>query len=185
MRCFECGEGRLRRGPARIQEDFRGEKVTVEMEALVCPKCGYQTIPADKAGEFGRLLVQAYQEKRGLLTGAEIRRRRERLGMSQEAFAKWVKVGIASVKRWELGSVQDEAMDELIRLKTDPAAAKANYEAVCGRAGVEAEESRTVIVMRQTQPAYNFLAPVIRLGAREMSERGALAAVRIGQIQVG
>jgi hypothetical protein len=34
------------------------------------------------------------------------------------------------VKRWELGSVQDRAMDELIRLKSEPATAKQNLEAV-------------------------------------------------------
>lgn len=185
MLCFECGEGRLKRKTTQIHEEFRGEKVTVEMEALVCGKCGYQTIPADRAGEFGRLLVEAYREKRNLLRGQEIRRRRESLGMSQEAFAKWVKVGTASVKRWELGALQDEAMDELIRLKTDPEYAKSNYEAVCRKAGVEAEQARVVVVPFPAQRAYNFVVPA-RGGAWRVSlERGgAEAAARLASIQM-
>jgi len=35
-------------------------------------------------------------------------------------------VGVASVKRWELGQIQDEAMNNLMVLKTDLAAAKRN-----------------------------------------------------------
>jgi len=52
------------------------------------------------------------------------------MGMSREAFAKWLKAGIASVKRCELGALQDEPMDELMKVRTDPAAAMANYEPV-------------------------------------------------------
>jgi putative zinc finger/helix-turn-helix YgiT family protein len=168
-----------------IQKEFRGEEVTVEIEALVCPKCGARSIAGDKIGLYGKLLVEAYQQKKGLLTGTEIRQRRERLGMSQEAFAKWVKVGIASVKRWELGAVQDEAMDELLRVKTDPVAAKANYEAVCGRAGVEAAVSRTVFVAVRPQPAHSYLDPAAGGALRRRLERGRKAAAeRLTGIQV-
>ena len=54
----------------------------------------------------------------------EIRARRMQLGMSQTQFGEYLGTGPASVKRWELGQVQDKAMDELIRLKTDPEAAR-------------------------------------------------------------
>jgi hypothetical protein len=46
--------------------------------------------------------------------------------MSLRAFAKYLKVGEASPKRWEAGLVQDEAMDELIRLKADLISARNN-----------------------------------------------------------
>jgi hypothetical protein len=39
--------------------------------------------------------------------------------MSLRSFAAYLKVGEASPKRWEAGLVQDLAMDELIRLKSD------------------------------------------------------------------
>lgn len=46
--------------------------------------------------------------------------------MSQKDFADRLKVGIASVKRWELGAIQDESSDRLIRLSTDVDEARLN-----------------------------------------------------------
>jgi transcriptional regulator with XRE-family HTH domain len=62
--------------------------------------------------------------------GVEFRRRRQAIHMSQSAFADYFGVGPASIKRWELGQVQDRAMDHLIRLKTDAGEAASNYRAV-------------------------------------------------------
>jgi len=186
MLCFDCGEGRMKLRDTAITEEFRGETVTVAIEALVCAKCGYRSIPGDKIGLYGKLLVEAFREKRGLLTGPEIRRRRELLGMSQEAFADWLKVGIASVKRWELGAVQDEAMDELMRLKTDPVAARENYESVCRRAGVEPSESRTVIMVPQQHTEYNYMLPFVSRSTKERLARNEpKVAAMMAQIQMG
>src|SRR5262249_34973299 len=85
-----------------------------------CPKCGYQTIAGSDMPEFGRLLADQYRKKYGLLTSDEIRERRKRLEMNQEQFADWLGVGIASVKRWEMGKIQDKRSDALIRERTDP-----------------------------------------------------------------
>jgi transcriptional regulator with XRE-family HTH domain len=46
--------------------------------------------------------------------------------LSQRAFARFLKVGVASVKRWESGLIQDEAHDQLIRLRTDLRVARRN-----------------------------------------------------------
>ena len=43
-----------------------------------------------------------------------------------------LRVGVASVKRWELGLVQDEAMDELMRVKCDPKYGRESLEALRG-----------------------------------------------------
>jgi hypothetical protein len=40
--------------------------------------------------------------------------------MSQQEFANFLGVGVASVKRWELGKIQDKLHDDLIRQKTAP-----------------------------------------------------------------
>jgi hypothetical protein len=50
--------------------------------------------------------------------------------MSQGAFSEYLGTGVASVKRWETGKIQDRAMDELIRLKTDAKAARENFRAL-------------------------------------------------------
>jgi hypothetical protein len=57
--------------------------------------------------------------------------------MSQDEFARYLKVGPASVHRWENGQIQDEALNELLLLKTDPEAARHNYQTVAMGAGAE------------------------------------------------
>jgi hypothetical protein len=44
--------------------------------------------------------------------------------MSQTAFASYLKVGEASIKRWETYYVQDVVQDDHIRLKCDEAYAE-------------------------------------------------------------
>ena len=46
--------------------------------------------------------------------------------MSQVQFAEFIGIGVATLKRWELGQIQECAMDELVRLKTDPELALRN-----------------------------------------------------------
>ena len=46
--------------------------------------------------------------------------------MSQAAFANYLKVGEASIKRWETYFVQDVVQDDHIRLKCDEAYAEVN-----------------------------------------------------------
>jgi DNA-binding XRE family transcriptional regulator len=69
--------------------------------------------------EYGRLLADEYRAAHGLLTSVEIRSRRKQLGMSQEEFANHVGVGVASVKRWEMGKIQDERSNKLIIERTE------------------------------------------------------------------
>jgi putative zinc finger/helix-turn-helix YgiT family protein len=128
--CFECEHGRLAGADVQLTGERNGENFVIQMPGLRCGSCGFETIDSVESAEFTRLVSDAYREKHGLLTGVEIRARREQLKMSQQPFAEYLGVGVASVKRWELGQVQDKAMDELIRLKTDPEAARNNLRAL-------------------------------------------------------
>jgi len=92
------------------------------MRGLRCDNCRWETQDIAGAAELARQATDVYRRKHHLLTGEEIRLRRERLNLSQEGFSEWLRVGVASVKRWEGAQVQERAMDELIRLKTDPVA---------------------------------------------------------------
>ncbi|MGQ9633144.1 MAG: helix-turn-helix domain-containing protein [Bryobacteraceae bacterium] len=71
-----------------------------------------------------------FNRKHGLLTSENLKQARKRLGISQAQFASYLKVGIASVERWEAGLIQDQALDELIRLKTDPEYARRNVREI-------------------------------------------------------
>lgn len=118
--CFECG-GEFVPQVVDLVGERGGKEYTVRVLGVKCAQCGFATIDNDQSGEFTKAVSDAYRADHGFLTGAEIKERRHRLGMTQPEFAVYLgNVGVASVKRWEHGQVQERAMDELIRLKTDP-----------------------------------------------------------------
>jgi putative zinc finger/helix-turn-helix YgiT family protein len=124
MTCFECGLETLCLGEVELHGERSGQDLTVKMVGLKCSNCGFQTIDSEQGAEFTKLLSDAYRMGNGLLSSAQIVAARTRLGMSQQQFAEHLGTGSASVKRWEAGKVQERSMDELIRLKTDPEAAR-------------------------------------------------------------
>jgi putative zinc finger/helix-turn-helix YgiT family protein len=136
--CFECGKGDLISEVVDLTGYRHQEEFTVLAHGLRCTVCGFKTIDSKYSEEFTKLISDAYREKHGLLTGKQIREARRKLRMSQDEFARYLKVGPASVHRWENGQIQDEALNELLLLKTDIAAAKHNYQKVAMGAGTDA-----------------------------------------------
>jgi len=126
IECFKCG-GAMRSKVAPVKGVYNGEEFTVESEAIVCKKCGFTTVDRPQLDTYYTRVADAYRGKHKLLTSRQIVSIRERLKMSQEEFAKFLCVGIASIKRWEHGKVQDVAKDRLIRLQTDTKTAGENY----------------------------------------------------------
>jgi putative zinc finger/helix-turn-helix YgiT family protein len=126
MKCFKCAKGKMMPAIAEMTATVRAEEIRVRTEAMICKRCGLQVMTDAQSDAYGIASADAYRAKHGLLTTAELKQVRERLGMSLRTFAKYLKVGEASPKRWEAGLVQDRAMDELIRLKSDLAAAREN-----------------------------------------------------------
>lgn len=130
MKCFQCGRGKVSAVTAPVVGQVRGEPLTVRVEALVCARCGFQALTDPQSSAYTAAISDAYRRKHGLLTSSRLRSIRRKLGMSQRAFAGYLGVGSASVKRWEAGLIQDAAMDTLIRLKTDLRAARHNVREV-------------------------------------------------------
>ena len=126
MKCFQCEKGKMVSRMTDMTAHVRGEDVPVRTEATVCKRCGFQVLTDEQSNAYTIASADAYRQKHGLLTTEELKKIRERLGMSFRAFAKYLRVSEASPKRWEAGLVQDEAMDELIRVKTDLPAARKN-----------------------------------------------------------
>jgi len=82
--------------------------------------------------EYMRKIADAYRRDHGLHTSDEIRAIRGKL--TQQRFADALGVGVASVKRWELGLVQDRGNDRLIREFQRQEGAKWSYEFKEGQA---------------------------------------------------
>jgi putative zinc finger/helix-turn-helix YgiT family protein len=117
----------MRKAIARVPHEVRGIRFEVEDRVNVCSHCGFITIPLDRADAHGRLTDRTYRRLAGILTAEEIRQARQRVGMSQRQFAAYLGVGEASVKRWEAGVLPDRSSSELVRLRTDPEAARQNW----------------------------------------------------------
>lgn len=132
--CLKCG-AEMRRGVGPIPGVRDGERFVVTVPIVRCPRCGYKTVDARDLDEYSTTVADAFRRKHGRLTSREIRESRARLRMSQREFAEYIGVGIASVKRWESGMVQDRAMDELLRLKTQPEYAADNSDRLIARLG--------------------------------------------------
>ncbi len=118
--CFGCeAKGAVWKSEMQVvDQEFRGETFHVPAEITVCRHCGFCLAHDGQADEIARATREAYRMKHGLLTSVEIVARREKMSMSQQQFADMLGVGVASVKRWERGCVQDRSKDELIRAKT-------------------------------------------------------------------
>jgi putative zinc finger/helix-turn-helix YgiT family protein len=110
----------------RFNPEIKDEAVEVILPAFVCEGCEEPLMNAEQMNQLRKAAADAYRQKHNLLTSTEIVGMRERLGMSQSEFARYLKVGEASIKRWETYFVQDEGQDDHIRLKSDEAAAEFN-----------------------------------------------------------
>jgi putative zinc finger/helix-turn-helix YgiT family protein len=119
MICFKCNGEEFAVQTAVIRQEFRGEQLDVNTPVRVCQTCGWQTLGPGQTDELRKRTADAFRQQHGLLTSAEIVSRRKSLAMSQREFADFLRVGEASVKRWETWQVQDESNDELIRIKSD------------------------------------------------------------------
>ena len=103
-RCPSCGHQPL--VARRIRDEFEygpdDDRITVVAEAvpvLVCPACGESLYGPEAAGIRHEAICRAL----GLLSPAEIKALRERLGPDQEDFARLTGIGVATLSRWERG----------------------------------------------------------------------------------
>jgi putative zinc finger/helix-turn-helix YgiT family protein len=104
----------------QIRDEFEygpdDERITVVAEAvpvLACPECGEVLYGPEAA----KVRHQAICRTLGLLSPAEIKALRERLGPDQEDFARLTGIGVATLSRWERGRLlQTRALDRYLRL---------------------------------------------------------------------
>ena len=99
--------------------NFRGVDITLPVKEYYCHTCGLEFGTLEQTSEIQKAISEAYRAKIGLLTGEEIIAKRKRLNLTQEELARRLNVGIASMKRWETGSIQNKSMDQALRFALD------------------------------------------------------------------
>ncbi len=97
------------------RKKIREVDIEYPVHAFVCPGCGLEAGTVTSAGDVQRAMADAYREQTGLLTGQRIKELRKARGMTQEQLSMAMKVGIASIKRWESGLIQSRSMDNHLR----------------------------------------------------------------------
>jgi putative zinc finger/helix-turn-helix YgiT family protein len=111
----------MRERRARLTYPINGEDIAVAGAAhLSCPKCGEVVLRLDEARHLRESALAVYRHKYHLLGADEIRSLRERLGLTQAALARLLRLGGNTISRWESGrNAQTAAMDVLLRLIRD------------------------------------------------------------------
>ena len=110
------GHGKMVLKKAKQRMTFRGVKIIVPMEQYRCTVCGVEAGTVNQTARIQKTIADAYRKAANLLTGNEIVEKRKRLGLTQETLAKRMNVGIASIKRWEGGTIQSKSMDHALRI---------------------------------------------------------------------
>lgn len=126
MKCLNCDGEKFDSKNMRFHPEIKGEEVEVVVPSLVCKQCQTPLMDGEQMNVLRKTAADKYRTQHNLLTSQEIIKYRALLGMSQAAFACYLKVGEASIKRWETYYVQDVVQDDHIRLKCDEAYAELN-----------------------------------------------------------
>lgn len=126
MRCPHCDSSEFESKNVRFNPDIKGEEIEVIVPAFVCTSCHAPLMDGEQMNVLRRAAADKYRSMHNLLTSEEIVKFRTSLSMSQSVFANYLKVGEASIKRWETYYVQDVVQDDHIRLKCDEAYAELN-----------------------------------------------------------
>ena len=118
--CPLCGDGVTTSWTRQTFGYGSGEsavELSVEVPVYRCGVCDFGF--TDERAE--RLRHEAVCDHLGVLTPAEIRRIRERHGMTRAQFAQVTGLGEASLNRWENGlNIQTHANDRYLRLLEHP-----------------------------------------------------------------
>jgi len=109
--------------------NVRGEPIEIEAEVAICQKCGVKIFDEERDSRNLEKAYSHYRGKNNLLPPDEIRKIREKYGLSQRALSRLLGWGEITIHRYENGAIQDNAHDKLLRLIEDPENMQKLFEA--------------------------------------------------------
>ena len=119
--CPVCGNEQEVK-PVKKEETYsvKGEQITIQATVCTCAQCGEELMSFEYDDDNLRKAYAEYRTRYGMLQPHEIKTIREKYGISQVNFARIIGVGDKTIARYENGSLQDEAINNLIMLAGDP-----------------------------------------------------------------
>lgn len=118
--CDWCGkevEVMLSQAPETVK--VKDEEITLQIKSCKCSCCGAELWISEVENENLRNAYNEYRRRHKLLLPEQIKEIREGYGMSQVSFAKLLGFGEKTIARYENGSIQDEAHNNLMLLMAD------------------------------------------------------------------
>ncbi len=115
--CPICGIGKLKKKVINETFEYKGHTHIVPNYVVYeCPACEEYLVDKKSVKESQKIIKDFFREVDGLLSSADIKRIRKKLGYTQEEIAKELGVGLKNFARYENGQVvQGRAMDLLLR----------------------------------------------------------------------
>lgn len=118
QKCPICGVGSLKKEVKTEVFEYKGEtKEVPNYITWACSECGEAIVDNKSLKESGKKLKDFKREVDGLLTGAQIKDIRTKIGLTQAQLAHIIGGGLKSLARYESGMVcQSKGMDNLLRI---------------------------------------------------------------------
>lgn len=94
---------------------IRGVEVAVPCTHAICPECGSRIADPSLTDSNLELAYSAFRKQQNIPQPSEIKELREGLSLSQRQFSLLIGIGIASLQRYEQGSLPSESHAEILR----------------------------------------------------------------------
>lgn len=176
--CPEC----WKEVDARIEtyhhvEDIRGVEVEADIEHLICPECGDSIGWAPLVDKGFEKLYRAYRDKLDIPQPEELVELRKQYKFSQRVMAAVLGIGVASLQRYERGSLATDAHAELLRSMRDPRFVRRRL--LARSKGLTEEECEKALASIAHLPArveyeiihFDLLEDVVRAKTEETGQR--------------
>lgn len=162
--CLRCGEER----EIEIREEkesypVRNEQTEITAKVTYCKHCGEQIWNEEIDDNNLKDAFKQYRIVHGILQPEDIKKIREKYSLSQTAFAKILGFGEKTITRYESGSIQDAAQNNLMELANYPD----NFELLITKNAAQI----SVADYERAMKALNELKPRIIVGSKPFSYR--------------
>ena len=130
MKCVNCDNKKTLKSKSvtkKYDECGLPNVVLVGVTKFSCPKCGEEYFHYGNVLQLNALIKDNLIQKRGLLTGPEIRFIRKQLGFSKEYFGHILGVEERTIYRWESGKNITKQVDRSIRIVASLQDSDRNY----------------------------------------------------------
>jgi len=100
--------------------NIRGDNIEIEAKVAICNVCGSELFDAYLENENLKKLFRIYAQRHDLILPEDIKRIREKYGVSQDLFSRILGIGKATIERYENGSLPTKSISNLIKTAEDP-----------------------------------------------------------------